>query len=159
MISTFLTYMKVNGWDIELNEIQDSYLPEIIKNRYANISKPWLEFIKNVKHMVNSDETIWFLCREDFEIQGDKVFQWNEWELISLESAQGDAEWTNEINEFWNYHLPIVMSVKDGYSYYAISVKDGSIVQGSEPEFEECEMVALSFTDFMEKITKNELRL
>lgn len=62
--------------------------------------------------MMNSDQTTWFLCIDDFNMQTNKVFQWNEWELISLESAKNDKEWKNEIKEFWNNHLPIVMSVK-----------------------------------------------
>lgn len=109
--------------------------------------------------MVSSDETMWFLCAEDFDIQGDKAFQWNEWELISLTSAEGDTKWQSEIREFWDNHLPIIMSVKGEYSYYAIAIKDGSIVHGAEPEFEECEIVAASFMDFMEKIVKKELQL
>ena len=51
------------------------------------------------------------------------------------------------------------LSVKDGYAYYAISMKDGSIVQGTEPEFEECTPVTSSFADFLEKIIKSELEL
>jgi len=51
------------------------------------------------------------------------------------------------------------MSVKDGYSYYAVSMKDGSIVHGSEPEFEECETAATSFEDFMRKIVVGQIKL
>ena len=69
-------------------------------------------------------------------------------EVLSLKCAEGDAEWTNKITDFWNNHLPIFLSVKDGYAYYAISMKDGSIVQGTEPEFEECTPVTSSFADF-----------
>ena len=152
-------HMKEQGWDIKLNKEQGKYLPEAITNRYTNIPKLWLEFIANVKYMVSPDETVWFLSAGDFDIQGDKAFQWNEWELISLESADGDIEWESEIKKFWSNHLPIVMSVKGGYSYYAISMQDGSIVQGCEPEFEECEFVAHSFAAFIERIAKNELQL
>lgn len=156
LIHTFLSYMKENGWKIEQNE-QGSELPEAITNRYTNIPGLWLELAGKVKQMVSPDETIWFLCAGDYEIQGDTAFQWNEWERISLESAVGDTEWEERIKKFWDNHLPVVMSVKDGYSYYAISMKDGSVVHGTEPEFEECECVADSFADFMDKIMKNEL--
>lgn len=159
LINTFFDYMKENGWNVELNEMQNSYLPEAITSRYRNIPKQWLEFFSNIKHMISSDETIWFLSAEDFDMQSDDAFQWNEWELISLESSKGDTEWENKIKKFWNNHLPIVMSVKGCYSYYAISIKDGSIVHGSEPEFEECEAVASSFMDFIERIARNELQL
>ena len=101
----------------------------------------------------------WFLCAEDFEVNvnSDEGFQWNEWEIIGLRSAEDDEKWETEIRKFWDVHLPIVMSVKGFYSYYAIDVRDGSIVYGEEPEFEECKTVAASFEDFMEKIVKNQL--
>ena len=53
--------------------------------------------------------------------------------------------------------LPIFLSVKDGYSYYATSMRDGSIVWGTEPEFEECKLVADSFIDFLEKLMTDNL--
>ncbi len=56
-------------------------------------------------------------------------------------------------------HLPIFLSLEGGYAYYAISMKDGSVVHGTEPEFEECETVADSFTDFMGKVTGGRIRL
>ncbi len=159
MINTFMAYIKEHGWNIKLNEMQNVSLPEAITSRYTNIPKQWLEFAKNIKQMISADETMWFLCSGDFNMQDAGAFQWNEWELISLESAKGDTEWENEIKKFWDNHLPIVMSVKGAYSYYAISIKDGSVIHGTEPEFAECEVVASSFTDFMEKIVKNELQL
>ncbi len=159
MIEKLEAYMKENGWNTKWNEKQGKCLPEAITNRYGNISDEWMEFIHNISCMISPDETTWFLCAEDFAREGEAAFRWNEWECISLESADGDTEWQNEIKDFWNYHLPIVMSVKDGYSYYAIAIKDGAVVYGTEPEFEECEIVAGSFVDFMEKIVKGELRL
>lgn len=159
MINTFAKYMKENGWNVELYENQSTYLPATIATRYTNIPKQWLEFIETVKYMMNSDETMWFLCANDFDMQSDEAFQWNEWEKISLESAKGDKEWESEIKSFWDNHLPIIMSVKGHYSYYAVSMEDGSVVKGAEPEFEECEVVATSFIEFTEKIVKGKLKL
>jgi len=159
MQKSFADYMKENGWTVELNETPVASFPENITNRYKNIPRDWREFIGGIKSMVSPDETTWFLCAEDFDIQGDKAFQWNEWELIGLESAEGDMEWKNGIKSFWDRHLPIVMSVRGCYSYYAIDLNDGSVVCGAEPEFEECETAASSFTDFTEKIMKKELWL
>ena len=51
------------------------------------------------------------------------------------------------------------MSVEGGYSYYAISMENGSIVYGNEPEFEECKVVANSFEDFLLKIMKCEISI
>ncbi len=159
MVEGFVAYMKEKGWNIELREAQREYLPEIIIKRYGNVPKRWLEFIRSIKCMVSSDETAWFLCAEDFEVNvnSDEGFQWNEWEIIGLRSAEDDEKWEREIRKFWDVHLPIIMSVKGFYSYYAIDVRDGFIVYGAEPEFEECKTVAASFEDFMEKIVKNQL--
>lgn len=159
LINTFITHMKKIGWDVALNERQDNDIPKTLTDRYANIPQEWVEFVGSVKHMVSPDETTWVLGAEDFEVQGDKAFQWNEWELMSLESAGNDAEWKRSIGKFWNQHLPIVMSVKGGYSYYAICIEDGSVVRGAAPEFEECETVASSFLVFMENIIQFEITI
>lgn len=158
-INDFVEYMKENGWNIELYETQPPCLPKAITDRYGSIPEQWLEFISEIEYMTNADETMWFLCAEDFNVQGDVAFQWNDWEYISLEGAKDDEEWQAEIKKFWDSHFPIIMSVRDGYSYYAISMENGSIVKGVEPEFEECWPVASSFVDFMEKIIKKQLRL
>lgn len=157
MINTFLTCMKEKGWSIELHETKSNYLPEKVTNRYTNIPMLWREFVGTVKKVVCPDEAEWFLCAEDFERQEQTAWQWNEWELISLKSAEGDDEWKSSIIDFWNNHLPIFLSVKDGYAYYAISMQDGSIVQGAEPEFEECKLVASSFAEFLEKLMTDKL--
>lgn len=159
MINTFVKYMKESGWEVELFEDENTYLSNIITARYTNIPKQWLEFIKTVKCMMNAEETIWFLCANDYEIQSEDAFQWNEWEKLSLESADGDTEWESRIKAFWDDHLPIIMSVKGGYFYYAVSMKDGAVVRGAESEFEECEAAAASFTEFTEKVIKGKLKL
>lgn len=51
------------------------------------------------------------------------------------------------------------MSVKGGYSYYAISIKSGSVVRGEEPEFEACEKVADSFEDFLREIINKKISI
>lgn len=152
IIQKFLTYMNKCGWNIEMKKERGFNLPETIKKRYKHIPEIWFEFIAVVQSMVSGDETTWFLCEDDYDLQGTRAFHWNEWELVSLENAENDEEWENEIKEFWDKNFPIILSVKNGYSYYAISMENGSIVKGSEPEFEECEKVADSFEDFMKSI-------
>lgn len=153
----FLTYMKEQGWVVELNKIREDCLPQVIVERYINVPQQWRDFISTVKYLTNSDESAWFLCKNDFDVQKELSFRWNEWEVISLENAENDIGWETEIKKFWNIHLPIIMSVKDRYSYYAISLNNGSVVYGSEPEFEECKIVANSFEEFLSKIMKCEI--
>lgn len=156
----FLTYMKEQGWIVELNEKREEHrLPQVIRERYISVPQQWMDFISAVKSLINDDDTSWFLCGDDFDLQKEHSFRWNEWEIISLESAESDTEWETKIREFWNIHLPIIMSVEGGYSYYAISMENGSIVYGNEPEFEECKVVANSFEDFLLKIMKCEISI
>lgn len=79
--------------------------------------------------------------------------------MLSLKAAGNDASWKDEIGKFWDGHLPVFLSLESGYAYYAISIEEGSIVYGSEPEFEECQTVADSFEDFMKKVISGEIRL
>lgn len=159
MIESFIAYMRNNGWNIEINSEKDGVLPIKITNRYTNIDKQWLEFISIVKMFSNAEETVWFLCSYEYT-EYDVAFQWNEWEILSLESADDDEELQNDIKQFWDNYLPIIMSVKGGdYSYYAMSMKDGSIINGCGPEFEEYTVSANSFNDFMSKIMNNEIDL
>lgn len=88
-------------------------------------------------------------------LRQDNGFRWNEFELMSLEWTDGDIA----VKEFWNKHIPVVQSVKDGYSYYAINTESGKIVYGCEPEFEEAEDVAESFEDFIAKVITGEIKL
>jgi hypothetical protein len=51
-----------------------------------------------------------------------------------------------------------MISVSDSYSHLSISQKDGSIVFGREPEYEEIEKVADSFDDLMDGLLKLDSR-
>lgn len=159
MIDEFLVYMKNQDWIVEVNEEQKFCLPEPMKSRYTDYPEDWMKFISAVKSLVRKDERTWFLCAEDYDMQGDKAWQWNEWELLSLKAAGNDTAWKYKIRKFWDEHLPIFLSLESGYAYYAISIKNGSIVYGSEPEFEECTIVADSFEDFMKQIISSRIWL
>jgi len=60
----------------------------------------------------------------------------------------------SDIKSFWDKHLPILMSVKNGYSYVAIGIgefNNGRIFYGTEPEYEDVAIIANSFYEFKEK--------
>lgn len=157
MIEQFLSYMSAQGWKPETRP--NPPLPKWITDRYHNLPDLWLQFIATVSELFSGDETTWFLCAEDYDTRLDHAWRWNEWEMLSLESAEGDQAWTDEITAFWDRHLPIVMSLENGYSYYAISMEDGTVVYGSEPEFEACEPVASSFEEFLQKVKNGSIVL
>jgi hypothetical protein len=71
---------------------------------------------------------------------------------MSLEAAGDDADCAAEVRAFWDAHLPFLLSVRDGYAYFAVCTAAdgfGRIVAGREPEFEEATVVADSFEQFL----------
>ena len=154
LLHEFREWAEKNHWHIRVAE-NKAVLPEEVTERYA-VPAEWLMFISDFECCSNLDDTVWFLTCEDY--QNQKAFRWNEWELLSLESAQSETE-LSEIMQFWNQHFPVILSVKDGYAYYAVNTADGSIISGSEPEFENSEIIADSFADFMQKIISGDIIL
>jgi len=157
MIRRFLDSLRAQGWEVKTGP--NPPLPEAVTGRYRELPDLWLQFIETVCTLAGGDEKVWFLCAEDYDTHIDHAWQWNEWERLSLESAEGDESWTDEIKAFWDDHLPIVLSLRDGYAYYAISMADGAVVYGAEPEFEACRQVAGSFMEFIGKVTDGTITL
>ena len=87
------------------------------------------------------------------------AYAWNEWELQSLATAGNDEEWRGRIREFWDAHLPVLMSVKSGYGYFAIERESLKVVAGNEPEYEDTTIVATSIEDVFSLIIKQDASL
>ena len=159
--SEFIKWAKEKNWGlIEKNE-SSLKLNDEITLRYKGIPNEYIEFLKIVKQLISPSEKTWFLCEDEYNDNSDIAFKWNEFELLSLEVAIDDDEWKSEITSWWNKKLPIVMSVDDGYSFYAIDLSNnkGTIVKGDEPEFEEVEEVASNIEDFFELIMLNKIEI
>ena len=157
----FINWSKENNWGvIEKNEISLN-LKKDITLRYKGIPDEYIEFLKRVKQLIAPSEKTWFLCEDEYNNNSDIAFKWNEFELLSLEVAEDDDEWKSEIISWWDKKLPIVMSVDDGYSFYAIDLSNNEckIVKGYEPEFEEVEEVANNIEDFFELIMLNKIEI
>ncbi|MDD2401770.1 MAG: SMI1/KNR4 family protein [Clostridia bacterium] len=157
----FINWAKNNGWKVKENfEIKLELNDELI-NRYVKIPIEYKEFIGNVKQCISPNEKTWFICEDEYNDVSDFAFKWNEFEILSLEAAEGDEKWKAEITEWWNGYLPIVMSVENGYSFYAIDLKNniGAILKGCEPEFEEVEKVAQTLDEFLELIMLEKIEL
>jgi len=149
MIEKFLIRAEENGWRVETFFQKAVALPEDVIERYT-VPKEYSEFLSNVKLCSNPSDTKWFLCADDYGQKSEDEFRWNEFEIISLEAAGDDAELKASIRAFWDVHFPFFMSVESGYEYYAIDIRDCSVVFGSEPEFEDVVTVARSFEEFLE---------
>ncbi|MED1946761.1 MULTISPECIES: SMI1/KNR4 family protein [Brevibacillus] len=156
-IIEFLTWAEEKGWEVKKRIDRELTLTNEIANRYPVIPEQFDQFLKRVDTCVAADEKSWFLCVNDYNREVELAFSWDEFKKISLESACDDDSWKQEITKFWDRYLPIALSVRNGYTYYAIDLGSefGSIVCGSEPEFEEAEQIASSFNQFLDKIMKN----
>ncbi len=154
MLNRFIKWAENNSWNIDLN-IEKAELPDNIKERYT-VPDKWYSFISCIGKCENSTAEKWFLTPSDYQTkEDDEGFRWNEFEIMSLEWTDNDSC----VKEYWDKHLPIVMSVEDGYAYYAINTDNGTVVEGCGPEFEEPSVVAESFEAFINKIIAGEIRL
>lgn len=156
MLKRFDEWLKAQGWHVVLNEGTELKLNEDFAGRYPDIVGEYKEFLRVYKEAVSADETTWFLCCDDYNGTSESAFKWNEFESLSLEAAGDDSEWQEEIRQWWDKKLPIIISVRNGYSFYAIDLERGGIVRGEEPEFEETEVVADSFFDFLDMVIRGE---
>lgn len=113
-------------------------------------------FLDYVSKAESADGSAWFLCMNDYEhTNNTDGFEWNEFEKMSLESAESDDE-KEKIKKWWECHLPVAMSVKGDYTFLAIDLDTGNIVQGYELEFEDTEVVSENFEVLIKMIISGE---
>lgn len=158
-IIRFKDWLISRNWKVITNDNMDVMLSCEFQKRYKNIDTEYFEFLKCFKRVISKDERTWFLCADEYNESSDFAFKWNEFELLSLEATQDDDEWKKEIEEWWTNKLPIILSVKSGYSFYAIDLDSdtGTIVKGIEPEFEETEIIANSFYEFLNMVIQGKI--
>lgn len=140
---------------LERKELNPDFL-----NRYSNLPADYLEFLQQFQTIANESDNVWFNSIEDFNGEADSGFRWNEFELMGLDALQDDEESCNMIRQFWDNHVPVLMSVKEGYQYLCIDLSPenyGKIYYGIEPEFEEsAEFVCESFNHLLKMLSSNE---
>ena len=155
MLKNFIEWARKNDWNI-VSSLEKIDLPDSIKNRYK-IPTQWRSFICNLKVCENQSATKWFLTPKDY-LPLTEGFQWNEFELQSLDFADDENE-RERIISYWNIHLPIILSVDGEYSYYAIDTENGNVVLGCEPEYEESTVIADDFNTFIEGVISGKISL
>ena len=100
-----------------------------------------LAWVGSFSVLASPDDQVWFLSAESYaEDTSDEAFPWDAFRHQSLAAAPGQAE-RSAVHAFWSSHVPILMSVRDGYEYLAVA-PDGRVVRGGEPEYEEVTVVA-----------------
>lgn len=161
MNEKFALWLKKDEWQVELNSTKYDYMKNKVLNKYNHIPQSFISILEDYHSISSKDDTTWFICGNDYLDESDDAFKWNEFEIMSLEAAEGDEVWKKDIRDWWSNKLPFIMSVKSGYSYYAIDFGNnkGAIVMGQEPEFEEASVVARNFDDFLEKLFNSEIIL
>ena len=145
---------------------QQDTLSGTILDRYPNLPTTYATFLTDLDYCVTPDEKSWFNTIADFNGTTGSEFRWNELERIIIDGYQDEPDeqikeaMTNEVVVFWDKHIPFLISCRKFYCYFAICLhidSYGQIVYGSEPEFEETETVASSFSDFMTKLATKAL--
>ena len=144
----YLELLKSKGWCVELWDGETPALDPAFTLRYPRIPADYVKFLQRVKLCVNADETVWFLCLNDYNNTGDSGWAWNAMEQIDLE---GEESAKDEIVEFWNRHMPFMFSVGGEYAYLAFRVSEerfGSVAEGWEVLLEPSDC-AMSFEEFV----------
>jgi hypothetical protein len=154
-IMDFLETLRRAGWQVRLKDLPILNLVDSVRLRYPNLSGDLILFLSVVDYCANADNNVWFLCEDDYNGMSDSAYRWNEFELMSLEVAQGSPKLILQVEKFWNLHIPFLISVKGDYAFLAISESDGSVVSGFESEFEEVVKVCDSFSTFTELFSKH----
>ena len=144
--------LRRQGWTVEERADRTLRLPPEVAARYPELPTSLCEFLGGLRECVNNSQTVWFLCESDYCGTSGTAFRWDEWERMSLDAAGGDTPLVASVRDFWDAHLPFLLSVRDGYAYHAVRTKGdgvGLVVAGREPEFEEPSVVAESFDQFL----------
>ncbi|MDH6283778.1 hypothetical protein M2280_005029 [Prescottella agglutinans] len=104
-------------------------------------------WVSSFSRLSSPDDAVWFLSLADYTGSSTDAFAWNEFETMSRDATPGAAD-EAAVAEFWSRHCPILLSVRDDYSYLAARV-DGTIVRGEEPEFENTTEVAVDLDSLL----------
>lgn len=148
-------------WQVETvsnaGAVRDSSLPDALRSWKNPRTRGFFDFLTSVRYAFSSDSSAWLLSLADYTACGGKTSAWDEFRRISLGSAKNDFE-RQRIERFWNDHLPICMSVGGCYTHFSLC-RDGSVVTGIEPEFENVSTVCDSFDQFVDLLASGNIDL
>ena len=136
----------LNGWKSELLTWREP-LPSHVMSRYPAIPEDYLEFVETTKSVIAPGDIAWLVTTRVFAGKAGVAYAWNEWEQQSIEAADGHPSLKAGVHKFWDKHLPVLMSVKSGYAYFALDMDTFQVVCGEEPEYEEPSVLASSLDE------------
>jgi hypothetical protein len=158
LIAQYVGALERAGWTVKLLPKPRS-LPSDILKRYSWLPRHARAFIESLSEAYSADEKSWILTASDFHGDSSSAYAWNEWEQQSLSAAEDDDESKSEIADFWDEHFPFLMSLKNGYAYFAIEQESLAAVVGEEPEYEEAEPLANSLAEALQFIGARDPRV
>ncbi len=156
-----LRRLQEQGWSVVTRRNRKLRLPAEVAARHPKIPPALTEFLGGLASCENDAQTAWFLCEGDYGGTSGAAFRWDEWERMSLDAAADDRRSAEAIRRFWDEHLPFLLSVRDGYAYFAVRTAAdgfGRVVAGREPEFEETSQVSRTFEEFLSLLAGGEVR-
>ena len=144
-VSIFLAALANAGWKVTPRESRPLLLNPDLRRRYPTLPEDYMRFLQAFALCANAAETVWFLSEEDYAADDDSrknasTFRWNEYEQMSLETAEGDPEEGQAIRRFWDAHFPIAFAVHSDYAYLALCMapdRFGAVVYGYGPTLED----------------------
>ena len=145
----FLDTLRTRGW--EWSEREPGATEQQAEGDTPAIPERWRTFLECFAELVAPGEGCWFLSLEDYAGASDSAFAWDEFRSISLESCADDTQ-RAQVREFWEAHLPILMRVDGDYAFLALNRRNGAVVSGCEPEFEETTELAASVDEFFRAV-------
>lgn len=148
-LQEYIVALRSKGWRVELWEGETPPpLNPSFTQRYPSVPADYLEFLQRVKSCENADETVWFLCLDDYNNTTGSDWTWDSMEQMYLDGAGEKVR--AETIEFWDRHMPFMFSVGGEYAYLAFRVGEerfGSVVGAWEVLTEVTER-AKSFEEF-----------
>lgn len=145
-----LAALRERGWRIQPSASREPLLPPLVRQRYPRVPAELTGFLESLELCANAAENVWFLCRADYRLTEGPGFRWNEFELITQETDEPEAQ--QRTRSFWDLHFPFMLAVHSDYDYLAVSLDGpsyGEVVHGCGPAFEETPSVAPSFAQFL----------
>ena len=130
--------LSAAGW---VREGPTRAAPATLPDPLVGASDQLVSWVSSFAVLASPDDQVWFLSAESYAGDtSDEAFPWDAFRHQSLAAAPSQAE-RSAVHAFWSSHIPILMSVRDGYEYLAVA-PDGRVVRGGEPEYEEVTVVA-----------------
>lgn len=149
---SILARLQACGWAVEPPSPGASF-PDAIAACYGPLPDPLAAFMGSFSRCTDPSECAWLVSSGDF--LRDEAFRFDAFERMSLEAAAGDVDAERAIVAFWTAHLPLLLSVRGAYQFFAIRLAGpdrGCVVHGCEPEFEEVSIVARSLDAFLDAL-------